>query len=140
VAQRAGQVTRGERDQGPVVPRVGDLEVLTGPGQEEFGRRQAGLRAVHRAHGHMGQRGGGQRARLPAASQHRAGRGQRGPRAGAGQRYQLADRTPMAFRIHWATKRHRTVVLPFTDWMVEPRRLAGGHHGKGRHRGGIGSE
>jgi hypothetical protein len=246
VAQRARQVAGGERDQRPVMPRVGDLEPLAGSGEEAFGRRQAGLRAVGRAHGQVGQCGGGERARLPegvarlagqrdrlaqvslgllvaardvqraaaadqdaaefgaagdggdgvvergqpglgaarhhqrgpqrgehvrlavrvrgrpgqpgrppeladrrahvaevaqhdrrglmgdrrlprarVAGQHRARRGQGGPRADTGQRYQLVGGSWMAFRIHRATKRHRAVALPFTDWMVEPRRVAG---------------
>ena len=63
VAQRRGQVAGGERDQRPVLPCVGDLESLAGPGVKGFGRQEAGPGPGGRAHGQISQGGGGAGAR-----------------------------------------------------------------------------
>ena len=65
VAQCAGQVAAGERDQGPVVPRVGDLEALAGPGEQGLGRGEAGLGPAGSPGGQVGQRRRGAGAGLP---------------------------------------------------------------------------
>ncbi len=104
VAQRRGQVAGGERDQCPVLARVGDLELLAGPGEEGFGRQEAGLGPGGRAHGQIGQGGGGAGARLPEDLTGPAGQRDRLPQVGPGlvvaardvQRAAAADQDPAA--------------------------------------------